>query len=109
MSKVGAKVIKSTVSGSSKQIYEDEFENLYGSDIIAPPYNLNELKNIAEHSTILQQCIDAYRTNIVGFGFSPTYTFDFNAKDVSPEKEKAAEAEWVRLEEFIRYQHFDES
>lgn len=90
-------------------MYEDEFEGLYDLGIIEPPYSFKELKNIAEYSSILQQCIDAYKTNIVGFGFQPAYTFDFNADDVSSEKKKQAEDEWVRLEEFIKYQNLDES
>ena len=109
MTKVGARVIKAEVSNTSKQIYDDEFSEMYGADIIAPPYNQIELKTVAEYSTILQQCIDAYRTNIVGFGFAPTYTFDFNASNVEPEKKSRAEVEWTLLEEFIKYQNFEES
>ncbi|BDG48786.1 phage portal protein [Parageobacillus sp. KH3-4] len=96
-------------STTTRQIYEDEFKNLYSDEVIEPPYNLKELKRIAEYSTILQQCVDAYRTNIVGFGLQPDYTFDINAKDVSEKVKKQAENEWVRLEEFIKYLHFDES
>ncbi|OAT71888.1 phage portal protein [Parageobacillus thermoglucosidasius] len=96
-------------STTTRQIYEDEFKNLYSDEVIEPPYNLKELKRIAEYSTILQQCVDAYRTNIVGFGLQPDYTFDINAKDVSEKVKKQVENEWVRLEEFIKYLHFDES
>jgi PBSX family phage portal protein len=96
-------------STTTRQIYEDEFKNLYNNEVIEPPYNLKELKRIAEYSTILQQCVDAYRTNIVGFGFQPEYTFDINAKGVSENEKKQAENEWIRLEEFIKYLHFDES
>jgi len=104
------RVIKTEApSATTKQIYEDEFKNQYGDDIIQPPYNLKELKLIAEYSTILQQCVDAYRTNIVGFGLQPDYTFDINAKDIVEEEKNQAENEWVRLEEFIKYLHFDES
>ncbi|ANB57053.1 phage portal protein, PBSX family [Anoxybacillus sp. B7M1] len=96
-------------SATTRQIYEDEFKNLYSDEVIEPPYNLKELKRIAKYSTILQQCVDAYRTNIVGFGLQPDYTFDINAKDVSEKVKKQVENEWVRLEEFIKYLHFDES
>jgi len=96
-------------STTTRQIYEDEFKNLYNHEVIEPPYNLKELKQIAEYSTILQQCVDAYRTNIVGFGFQPEYTFDINAKGVSENEKTQAENEWIRLEEFIKYLHFDES
>jgi len=96
-------------STTTRQIYEDEFKNLYNDEVIEPPYNLKELKQIAEYSTILQQCVDAYRTNIVGFGLQPEYTFDVNAKDISKDEIKRAENEWMRLEEFIKYLHFDEA
>lgn len=72
-------------------------------------YNLKELKMIAEYSTILQQCVDAYRTNIVGFGFDFEYSFDVNSPDVTNEEKTEAESEWTKLEEFAKYLHFDES
>lgn len=93
----------------TKQIYEDDFSELYGEGIIAPPYNIIELKTIAEYSTILQQCIDAYRVNITGFGFDVEYTFDVNASDVDQTKKKRAEKDWSRLEAFYKCLHFDES
>ncbi|BBP90955.1 hypothetical protein BsIDN1_45730 [Bacillus safensis] len=55
--------------------------------MIEPPYNIKELKQMAEYSTILQQCIDAYKTNILGFGLGVEYTFDFNAEN-APEGKK---------------------
>ncbi|MCY8352531.1 phage portal protein, partial [Bacillus haynesii] len=56
---VKATVFKAnTPSDTTKQIYEDQF-TYQENDIIAPPYNLKELKSIAEYSTILQQCIHA--------------------------------------------------
>ncbi|MCY8271295.1 phage portal protein [Bacillus sonorensis] len=106
---VKATVFKANApSETTKQIYEDQF-TYQENDIIAPPYNLKELKSIAEYSTILQQCIHAYKTNILGFGFDVEYTFDINGDDVQSEKKQAAENDWTRLEEFIRYLHFDES
>lgn len=99
---VRAKVMKSRFHGPvTKQIYEDQFSEIYGDDIIAPPYNLKELKAIAEYSSILQQCIDAYKTNIAGFGLDVEYAFDFNGADVTPDRKKAAESDWTRLEDFL--------
>lgn len=107
---VRAKVMKSRFHEPvTKQIYEDQFSEIYGDEIIAPPYNLKELKAIAEYSSILQQCIDAYKTNIAGFGLDVEYAFDFNGADVTPDKKKAAETDWTRLEDFCRHLHFDES
>ncbi|MEM1505933.1 phage portal protein [Domibacillus sp. 8LH] len=104
-----ATIIKSqAASSNTKQIYDDPFSTAYNDDIIEPPYNLKELKLIGEYSTILQQCVEAYRVNILGFGFEPTYRFDYNAKDTKEELRTAADAEWVRLEEFLRYLNYDE-
>ncbi|NWF40728.1 phage portal protein [Bacillus sp. 8A6] len=108
MKTVRATVMKANVSGTTKQIYEDGF-NYEIDDVIEPPYNIKELKQMAEYSTILQQCIDAYKTNILGFGLGVEYTFDFNAENAPEGKKKAAEKEWTRLEEFTKYMNYDES
>ncbi|MBU8728314.1 MULTISPECIES: phage portal protein [Bacillus] len=108
MKTVRATVMKANVSETTKQIYEDGF-NYKADDVIEPPYNIKELKQMAEYSTILQQCIDAYKTNILGFGLGVEYTFDFNAENAPEEKKKAAEKEWTKLEEFARYMNYDES
>jgi len=86
--KMNVRVIKANPNSTTKQIYEDDFSTAYGKEIIEPPYNLKELSLIAEYSTIMQQCIDAYKTNIVNFGFSPEYAFDFNAEEVKQEKKR---------------------
>ena len=82
---VKATVFKADISQTTKQIHDDSFD--YEADgLIEPPYNITELKQIAEYSTILQQCIDAYKTNILGFGLGVEYTFDFNAEDAPEAK-----------------------
>lgn len=107
---VRATVIKSNMSApQAKQLYDDQFSDLYGEDIISPPYNIIELKTIAEYSTILQQCIDAYRVNITGFGFDVEYTFDVNSSGIAPAKKKQAGKNWAKLESFYKCLHFDES
>lgn len=100
--------MKANVSETTKQIYEDGF-NYEIDDVIEPPYNIKELKQMAEYSTILQQCIDAYKTNILGFGLGIEYVFDFNAENAPEAKKDEAEKEWTRLEEFARYMNYDES
>ncbi|WP_203363073.1 phage portal protein [Bacillus sp. REN10] len=108
--KVNVRVFKTEgLSADSQQIYDDPFQSAYVGDVIQPPYNLKELKTIGEYSTIIQQCIDAYKTNIVGFGFQPEYIFDMNAETLSEEEKRAAEKEWIRLEEFVQYLNLDES
>lgn len=43
------------------------------NDIIEPPYRIEDLLKIRENSTILGQCIDAYKRNIAGFGHEMKY------------------------------------
>ncbi|OES45820.1 phage portal protein [Domibacillus iocasae] len=106
--KMKATVIKSQTASTTKQIYDDPFKASYDGDIIEPPYNLKELKLIGEYSTILQQCVEAYRVNILGFGLVPKYRFDYNSKDTKDDLKTKADEEWTRLEEFIRYLNYDE-
>lgn len=107
--KMKATIIKSqSPSSNTKQLYDDPFISSYNSDVIEPPYNLKELKLIGEYSTILQQCVEAYRVNILGFGLVPDYRFDYNAKNTSDDQRKAADNEWSKLEEFYRYLNYDE-
>ncbi|PID03610.1 phage portal protein [Sporosarcina sp. P2] len=108
-STVRARVVKATVSPETKQIHKDDFEGLYGTDILTPPYNLTELRLMGEYSSILQQCIDAYKTNIVGFGVESEYKLDINSDEVEKGVKEQAEKENTRLGEFIRYLNLDES
>ncbi|WP_025782922.1 phage portal protein [Sporosarcina sp. D27] len=107
---VKARVFKAETSPTTQQIYKDDFEGLYnGGDILEPPYNLKELKQIGEYSSILQQCIDAYKTNIVGFGIEAEHKLDINSDEIKEAVRNQAEEEYTRLDEFIRYLNFDES
>lgn len=96
-------------TGESQQIYDDEFSGEYGEEILSPPYNLKQLKTMAEYSTILRQCVEAYKTNIVGFGFGYEYSFDYNADGIPASEQKEARKQWTELEEFINYLHYDET
>jgi len=111
--KMRAKVVKSkeglSITKSTQQIYTDDISDQYGDEIIPPPYNLKELKKMAEYSSILSQCIDAYKTNIVGFGFGLEYSFDFNAEETLESLKTKGKEQWTELEEFIDYIHYDES
>lgn len=64
---------------------------------------------IGEYSSILQQCVDAYKTNIVEFGIEADYKIDVNSDEIKKEIKEQAESEWTRLDEFIRYLNLDES
>lgn len=64
---------------------------------------------IGEYSSILQQCVDAYKTNIIEFGIEPDYKIDINSVDIQEAIKKQAQEERTRLGEFIRYLNLDES
>ncbi|MGG1595579.1 phage portal protein [Terribacillus saccharophilus] len=108
--KMKARVIKAEApSQTTKQMYDDPFGNIYEEgEILQPPYNLKELKGISEYSTILRQCIEAYKVNILGFGFEPKYLFDYNAQDTPADRKKKADEEWTQVTDFLRYLHYDE-
>ncbi|MBC1824218.1 phage portal protein [Listeria seeligeri] len=107
-----ARVLKAeTNSVLSNQISkEDSLQGFYGENaqVISPPYNLEELSKITENSTILQQCIDAYTTNLFGFGIDAESRIDLNSKDMTSEQKEKAMNETKKLQEFIRYANLDE-
>lgn len=67
-----AKAADSQLLGSRQVPAEDQFSGMYGRGdglvIIEPPYAPDQLYMIVEESGILPQCIEAYVTNIDGFG-----------------------------------------
>ncbi|PER24637.1 phage portal protein [Bacillus cereus] len=92
--KVSAKVIKA--AGTSAQVLsrqqESENEKYAVNEIIEPPYRIEDLQQIRENSTILGQCIDAYKRNIAGFGHEMKYKQDDNKE--TPEMR----AEWTLVD-----------
>lgn len=113
--KVGVKIIKSegkletpTVFYSQKKIEKsDKSEQLdpsvqvSASDWISHPVDMRGLKQLVDDSTILPQCIRAYKSNIAGFGISVKYMTDYD--DETPEMK----AEWDMLEEIIALLNMD--
>lgn len=108
--KVNVKLIKSNSTPIEKAVSQDvsdsheaELSGIEG--VIVPPYPMKDLQGLVEMSTILQQCIDAYKRNIVGFGAVPKYLEDDVAQDETPEMK----AEWEKVKDFIKYFNFDKS
>lgn len=92
----------------SRAVDEDEFHGLYEDGaILEPLYSPESLTRLSESSDILQQCIDAYKTNIVGFGVD--FDYDIDADKVENEAKAALDKEWSRYENFFKYCNFDES
>jgi PBSX family phage portal protein len=72
--------------------------------ILYPQYSAKDLQLMVQESTILQQCIEAYQTNIVGFGPIPCYKDDDVAgKEETPEMK----AEWDYLKNFFKNFNYD--
>ena len=106
--KVGVKVIKA--AGEKAQgpvIKSDVSEQINGqdaynsSDWIEPPYDLHGLEVMVSQSSILPQCIRAYKDNIAGFGIAVRYRVDVE------ETEEMA-AEFRRAEEIIELLTIDQ-
>lgn len=92
----------------SRAVDEDEFHGLYEDGaILEPLYNPESLTRLSESSDILQQCIDAYKTNIVGFGVDFDYDIDVNK--IQNEVRAILDKEWTKYENFFKYCNFDES
>ena len=77
---------------TSQQVTEQEV--YAAADWISPPSDLRGLRNLVKHSTILPQCIRAYKNNIAGFGIGIRYIED---AEETPEMA----AEFSRAQEII--------
>lgn len=77
---------------TSVQLTTQEVYN--AGDWITPPNDLRGLRNLVKHSTIIPQCIRAYKNNIAGFGIGVRYI-----EDVEETPEMAAE--FQRAKEII--------
>jgi PBSX family phage portal protein len=72
--KVTAKVVKA--ENSTPYYFTSPVDAISTDGIVQPPYPISELQKMMEYSTILYQCVEAYKHNIVGFGVTPAYTVD---------------------------------
>lgn len=90
---VRAEIIKSTVRKAETPQNVSQEEHGYCEWIPQPP--LKGLEVMAENSSILPQCIAAYKANIAGFGIGVRYKGDL--KDTSE-----YEQEFVQLEDIVQ-------
>lgn len=95
---VHARVIKSaredTIQKSDVSMQIAPQDALNAGDWIAQPNDMRGLAALVKHSTILPQCIRAYKNNIAGFGIGVRYI-----EDVEETSEMAAE--FTKAEEII--------
>lgn len=100
---VAAHIIKADapVVKAENPIQLDENAGRILSEWIDPPADLRGFAAYVEHSSILPQCIRAYKNNIAGFGIGARYKEDY------PEETAEMKAEFVRAEEIIELLNFD--
>lgn len=95
-----------TAIRESRQLDIDPFDSYYSEEIIKPLYDPELLIRLAENSDILQQCVDAYTTNIVGFGCQMRWDGDYDKEEAA--KKKELDTMWGRYERFFKYCNVDE-
>lgn len=71
------------------QAVDEQERNFTAAGAIEPPYPFDVLSGLLELSNALRQCVDAYVTNIEGFGHHFIPAFDLEADDID-EKLRAA-------------------
>ena len=100
---ISARVIKSTVEkpSASNQIPKEPI-SAASYDFLTPPVNQDGLSTLVSESTILPQCIRAYKNNIAGFGIGIRYTTDTDAETEEMKAEKA------RAEDIIELMNLDQ-
>lgn len=69
-------------------------DNDNSSDWITHPLDMRGLREMVKHSSILPQCIRAYKNNIAGFGIGIQYKEDV-------EESEDMKTEWTRLQDAI--------
>jgi len=72
----------------SQKMSSDPFASFYADGILEPPYDLDWLSQLPEHSNILSQCVEAMEVNIDGFGFTLEPAFDFEAENEDARNER---------------------
>lgn len=87
-------------SDKSEQLSQENAAN--ASEWIGHPVDMRGLKELVDNSTILPQCIRAYRNNIAGFGISVHYAVDYE------EESAEMKAEWDVVEKIIDLLNMDQ-
>lgn len=112
---VGVRVVKSdsptgnSVRAVSEKI-EDPFAGVYAEDeLIVPPYDPEVLIKMPEYSNVLRPLLDAYKTNISGFGYSFNYLVDIDSEEIEEAIVERAKKEWQALEFFYQYCNYDKT
>ena len=99
---VNAKIIKASAPIKKAEVStEIQSPILSDGEFITPPVDLGGLKRLVNHSSILPQCIRAYKNNIAGFGIGVRY------KDDS-EETPDMKAEWDKITDILEFLNMDQ-
>lgn len=100
---VGARIIKAidALKPVNKSDKSEIIEESNGTLWKEPPIPIQSLREMVMHSTILPQCIRAYKDNIAGFGLGVKYIED--VQDETPEQT----AEFTKLEGILDLLNMD--
>lgn len=90
VAKIRAEVLKADIP---QQLSSEEAFSSNGW--LEPPLPLEGLKMLVDNSAILPQCINAYKTNIAGYGIGVRY------KDGDQEETSETESEWDTLQDIL--------
>ena len=105
MQKVRARVITSVTKAESSTAKGKEEKQYAIADVIEPKYLISSLLEMKEMSTILPQCVEAYKQNICGFGYQLKYKNDETKENETDEMA----AEWNRVDCALKYLHMEKS
>ena len=89
------------IEKSDKSEQLDPSVSISASNWISHPVDMRGLKELVDDSTILPQCIRAYKSNIAGFGVSVEYKEDYD------EETAEMKAEWDKLQSIIDLLNMD--
>ncbi|HWR07111.1 phage portal protein [Sporomusa sp.] len=105
MQKVKAKVITGIKKAETPTAKDGDAKRYEIADVLTPKYSICTLLEMKEISTILPQCIEAYKQNIAGFGYQLKYRDDETKKTETAEMK----VEWARVESALKYMHMEKS
>lgn len=101
---VEARIIKASApvekAETSTEVYAYSESDAGG--FMSPPTDLRGYKRLVNHSSILPQCIKAYKSNIAGFGIGARYKEDL-------EETSEMRAEWDKMSEVLQFLSIDQA
>ncbi len=89
--KVTVKLIGSEIKKADAPTQLSPDESVTASDWIMHPYDMRAMQTIVDSSSILPQCIQAYKSNICGFGIGVKYRDDIDEMPEMAEEFATAE------------------